>query len=88
MGELGKVGVGGGGALAFSFSDFLLDAVDGDLCAALSDPYCVVLLGRKTAKTKVIQGNLSPVWNEVSAGWPLALFLLEPLPFLWHKLYT
>ncbi|KAJ8770533.1 hypothetical protein K2173_018024 [Erythroxylum novogranatense] len=38
-----------------------------------SDPYVVVKLGNQTAKTKVINSCLNPVWNE-----ELSFFLTEP----------
>eukprot|EP00475_Leptophrys_vorax_P044687 TRINITY_DN9047_c0_g1_i4.p1 TRINITY_DN9047_c0_g1~~TRINITY_DN9047_c0_g1_i4.p1 ORF type:complete len:384 (-),score=93.06 TRINITY_DN9047_c0_g1_i4:23-1174(-) len=30
----------------------------------LSDPYCVIRLGKKEVKTKVVYKNLNPVWNQ------------------------
>jgi len=35
-----------------------------DIWPDLSDPYVVVKVGGQEAKTKVIQNNLNPVWNE------------------------
>lgn len=35
-----------------------------DMILDKSDPYCEVHVGGKTSKTKVIDNNLNPVWNE------------------------
>jgi len=54
--------------------------VDGkDLMAAdingLSDPYCVLAVGRKICKSKVIKKSLNPVWNQefemLQMQWPV-----------------
>ncbi|WOL17493.1 protein C2-DOMAIN ABA-RELATED 11 [Canna indica] len=42
-----------------------------------SDPYVVVKLGKQTAKTKVINSCLNPVWNE-----ELTFYVKEPLGVL------
>ena len=31
----------------------------------LSDPFCVVKVGEQSQKTKVIDNNLNPIWEEI-----------------------
>lgn len=47
-----------------------------------SDPYVIVKLGNQTAKTKVINSCLNPVWNE-----ELSFSLMDPVGVLYLEVF-